>query len=144
MVVRTLQLENEKYTEHFVDVSKESWYNSYIHIAFDNKLVFGVSETEFNPNSTITRQEMTSILGRLIKERKQLNSVNIDTTSKILESLVDNSYIADWAKVDTAILLDTKIVQGYEDGSFQPSKLGTRAESATLICKVITYLGLFK
>jgi len=49
----------------FSDVSKDSWYYSYVQNAFKNGWVLGASDTEFKPNDIITEEEMILVLNRL-------------------------------------------------------------------------------
>ena len=48
----------------FKDVEEGIWYDEAVQYMYDNKLIFGVTETEFDPDANITRQQMWAILAR--------------------------------------------------------------------------------
>ena len=52
----------------------------------------GVSETEFAPNSLITREQMATMMTRV------LNQLGIKTNADIKEKFADNGEISDWAQ----------------------------------------------
>lgn len=55
----------EKAERHpFKDVEEGIWYDEAVQYMYDNKLIFGVTETEFDPDANITRQQMWAILAR--------------------------------------------------------------------------------
>lgn len=49
----------------FVDVTDGDWFYDYIEYAYDNKLMNGMSETEFAPNTAMSRAMLVTILYRL-------------------------------------------------------------------------------
>lgn len=142
LVVKTLNLQDQKAEQAFVDVNKDSWYNQYINIAFKNKLVFGTSDTEFAPENTVTRQEMLAILGRLVKSKDSSKELSIDEANAVIQKFADKLSISDWAVSDTSILVNNKVVSGYPDNTLRPLIEGTRAEAAKLLYSVLEYLNI--
>lgn len=49
----------------------------------------------------------------------------------------DNALIADWAKESVACCVNKKIIQGDNEGNFNPKKNATRAEFASIITNVM-------
>ena len=49
----------------FTDVSVSDWFNDYVTYVYANGLMDGVSATEFNPNGTMTRAMLWTILARI-------------------------------------------------------------------------------
>ena len=84
--------------------------------------VKGITDTEFAPDKTITREEACTILGRAYAK----------TSDKAL-NFTDASGISDFATAYVALLVDMGYVNGYEDGTFLPKNEITRAEAAKII-----------
>ena len=59
-----LALSDKKY---FSDVSDGDWYYKYIAAAYENDIVSGVSESEFNPNGTVNYEEAAAMVSRAAK-----------------------------------------------------------------------------
>lgn len=53
------------YSGQFSDVPASSWYAQYVQIAYDSKLMNGVSETAFNPQGVLAASEAITIAARL-------------------------------------------------------------------------------
>lgn len=82
------------------------------------------------PNGQITRAEATTIFFRLLTEESR--SANLTKTNGYTDVASDAWY-------DTAVSTMTKagIVDGYPDGTFGPQRNITRAETATMINRVL-------
>ncbi|MCL1872991.1 MAG: S-layer homology domain-containing protein [Clostridiales bacterium] len=112
----------------FTDVPANTWYSQAVAWAADKKVVTGRSASIFDPNSTITREEMVTMLLRYA------TAMGLSTSqSGSLASLKDNERISAWAKEAVTWALDNEIIQGRTDGSFDPAGKATRAEVATII-----------
>ena len=48
----------------FNDVPKDAWYRSAVEFVYENQLFYGTSDTEFSPNSSMTRGMLVSVLWR--------------------------------------------------------------------------------
>ncbi len=53
-----------KYDSPFADISNEAWFFDYINTAYYYGIVSGVSDSEFNPIGTITREEAAAMTAR--------------------------------------------------------------------------------
>jgi len=127
MIVRALDLKPKEAAEmRFEDIDSNSWYYKELKIAFANKVVDGISETEFRPNSPITREQAAKMLANALQ-----NKVDGDKVFK------DHKKIAYWAESEVKTLAALDIVQGYPDGTFKPKNQVNRAEGASFIYKFI-------
>ena len=99
------------------------WFAPYVTKAASKEIVKG-SGNLFRPNDTITRQDASVILYRLLGGKVVFS----DTAS-----FTDDTQISDYAKDAVAYLAGIKIINGMSDGSFQPNGLLTRAQAAVLI-----------
>ena len=48
----------------FQDVSKEQWFCSAINLAYEKGITIGISETEFDPDLKMTREQMATFIDR--------------------------------------------------------------------------------
>ena len=99
----------------------------YVAWAAENGLVNGVNETTFNPNGTITRQDMAVILERFLALKNQRLPVGDNKT------FADDALIANYARYAVNRLYGAKILNGLPDGRFDPKGSVTRAAAATAL-----------
>ncbi len=119
----------EEYTGNeiiFADVTPDDWYYKYVMALYKAGAVSGVSETLFDSNASITRQDICVILSKLIQSEEQGDTSifsDIDTAD-------------DYAQPAIAIMQKTGAISGYEDGTFRPHSFATRAEIAKILYAV--------
>lgn len=117
--------------EPFTDVDRDDWFYGAVKYAFVNKLVNGVSNTEFAPNSEITRAMLVTILYRLEGE------VEVSGDSKF-EDVVSGSYYEKaviWAEANG-------IVNGISDTEFAPDNKITREQIVAIMFRFANYKGI--
>lgn len=114
----------------FLDVN-ETKDLSFIERAYHLGIVNGISETEFNPDGEITRQEAATMLMRVYKNYAETEKIS----GKIKFS--DDEEIAEWAKEDVYSINSLGIMQGVGANSFSPLE-GYTAEQA-----IITFWRLY-
>ncbi|WP_375102433.1 Ig-like domain-containing protein [Paenibacillus sp. RS8] len=88
--------------------------------------ILGYADGSFNPERMITRAEMATILARLWgKNEAQATSAYKD---------VNTTY---WALQSISVVTAQGLMKGYEDGSFKPNQLITRAEMAIIVERLL-------
>ncbi|MBQ4093087.1 MAG: S-layer homology domain-containing protein [Firmicutes bacterium] len=120
----------ENYSEvklPFTD-SQNHWAKSYIAWAYEHKIVYGRSDTAFDPDGIITRQEMAVMIDRFADYKE----FTLPEKVKAVE-FTDANLIGDYAKDAVAAMQKAQIINGYPDGSFAPTKSANRAEAAKMI-----------
>lgn len=119
----------------FDDVSEDAYYAAAVAWAVASGVTKGVSDTEFAPNATITRQEMMTMFYRYATE------VEGRDTSKTadLSAFSDHESVEEWAKDAMSWAVAESIITGYPDGTLLPAAEATRAQAAAIFCR---YLGL--
>ena len=113
----------------FEDVAADSWYAPYVAWAAENGVVTGTSETTFDPDRAITRQEMAALLSRYAE------FAEIELTEGEAVTFTDSDEISGYAKEAVAVMASAGLIEGMGDGTFAPKETATRAEVATLLAR---------
>ena len=116
----------------FEDVEADAYYADAVAWASKNGIISGFSETEFRPDGNITREQMTRILLGYYTYKGEgpevARAIRLDYT--------DLEQISDWA-MDSVMFCTMKgIVEGNDDGSFNPQGNTTRAQAAVVMGKI--------
>ena len=108
----------------FTDVSNDAWYCSAVSTLSAMGIISGYPDATFRPNASITRAEFAAIATRF--------DVNGDKTPVSFSDIAGH-----WAKDEIAVAANNGWVNGYEDGSFRPQNKITRAETMSLVNRVL-------
>jgi len=113
----------------FADVPEGTYYENAVGWALQNGIVNGVSETEFAPDNTITREQMAAIIYRYMKFKGIDMSVseNVDVTS-----YEDFENILDYAKDAFRFACSNGIISGTSETTLAPKESLTRAQMAAI------------
>ena len=133
----------EGLTEPFTDVPEGLWYTDAVIFAYNVGLVNGVTETTFEPDAKITREQLVTILYRLAKAAGA--DVSIGEETNIL-SYPDAEKISPYAVEALQWAVGEGILNGitYEGDNeiyLAPQGLATRAQAAKLIVTFLYALG---
>ncbi len=121
-------------TTHFTDVVSGSWYEKAVAWAYANGIVKGISDTEFAPDASITREQMATILYNYAKYK------GYDVATRGETTYTDKDAVSDYA-ADAVVWMATKaIMSGYPGGVFAPQELATRAQAATVFMRTLENL----
>lgn len=115
----------------FSDVSEGNWYTESIIWAAGNGLVNGVSENEFAPDVSITREQLAVILYRYAS----LCGREVTVKNESL-SYGDVDSISDYAQEAMAYAVEVGVLKG-SDGHLEPKREATRAEVATMLMRFL-------
>ena len=83
--------------------------------------------TDADLDTKITREEMASMVSKAAAYKK----VEIKDAKEL--AFTDNDSIAAWATDDVKNAVALGIINGMDDGSFQPKANATRAQAATML-----------
>ncbi len=126
VMVRFLGLEeNPAAADRFSDTDGH-WAKGYIGALAASRIVDGVSETEFEPDSEITREQIAVILDRAFDLPPEDNK----------GAFFDDPIISIWAYDAVYDVLAAGYMQGDTTGNFNPQANATRAEVATIIYRL--------
>jgi len=126
---RTLELHAE-FGANFDDVSPSDYYYDALGRARALGITVGVGRNLFQPQETITRQDMIVLAARALQLGKPLRG---DAGSQEeLAAFSDREAVADYAVAAIAALVDEGLIRG-SDGRLNPRHTATRAEAAVLL-----------
>lgn len=115
----------------FRDVNPDAWYSEAVTWAVSCGAAKGMGDGTFAPDAPITREQMAAMMNRFLK------LAGIEITAVTEKDFTDESAISDWAAADVKTLTEAGIINGRDDGRFDPENDMTRAESAAVICRVL-------
>ncbi len=116
------------------DAAIADWSRGYVNMAVSMGLFKGYEDGEFKPNRTISRQELTAVLMRLLE-----NYVDAPTSM----SFIDADDIHDYAKAYVGKASNLDIVNGYPDKTFRPLNDITRSEAAKMLYVAFEYYDFY-
>ena len=119
----------------FVDVAPGEWYTAAINWAAANKIVDGVGNGKFAPNDPITRAQMCTMIERYLDLYRKVWKVTLPESGS-LSVMVDESAIPAYALAAVKQCQRHGLVNGFEDGTFRPNDLSTRAQVAAVIYRM--------
>ena len=113
----------------FADVLDGTYYENAVGWAVQNGIVNGVSETEFAPDNTITREQMATIIHRYMKFKGLDMSAgeNADTAS-----FEDFENVSDYAKDAFRYACSNGIISGTSKSTLSPKESLSRAQMAAI------------
>ena len=112
----------------FTDVAPTDWFYGYVEAAAATGIVMGVSDTEFDPNALITREQMAAMMYRAIT----IKNITLKTSSAPA-SFTDAYTISGYAVEAVNVLSAASVINGMDDGRFAPQETATRAQAACII-----------
>lgn len=119
----------------FVDVAPGEWYTAAINWAAANRIVDGVGNGKFAPNDPITRAQMCTMIERYLTLYKKAWKVTLPETGSV-SVMVDENAIPAYALAAVKQCQRHGLVNGFEDGTFRPNELSTRAQVAAVIYRM--------
>ena len=135
LLIKTFELNVLGNGMNFEDVKEEDWYYAYVRSAYYADIVKGVSETMFGAGQNITRQDIAVMSCRAA----DVSDVKIvETTQEFI--FADESDIAEYANDAVRLMQRGGIINGDENGRFNPEAYATRAEAAKIIYNLFLML----
>ena len=135
IVVRALGL-TAKANGVFADVPADQWYAAFVGTAYTYGIVNGVSETQFNPNGTITRQEAAVMVARAAKLCGMNTAMTAANVRDVLAQFSDYTKSADWAREGLAFCYDNGILDD-SAVNIQPTVAIHRCEIAQMLFNLL-------
>ncbi|MEQ8175827.1 MAG: S-layer homology domain-containing protein [Syntrophomonadaceae bacterium] len=126
LLTRALHQEKDLSDSGFSDVNMNDWYAGYVSRAAKLGLVCGY-DGKFNPDATITRQEMAC----MIMSAYKYSGGKLDALTDL--TFVDKDNVSAWAVDSVKGAYKLGIIQGRGQGLFAPLENASRAEAAVML-----------
>lgn len=134
ILTKMLEINNE-FTENFADVPEGKYYYNAIGAAKAAGIAQG-SGANFNPENTITRQDLITLAYRAFLNKGYISEAG-DLTS--LDAFADKDNISDYAASAMASMVSAGIIQG-SNGNVNPKGNATRAEVAVMCARLLNLM----
>ncbi|WP_438350360.1 S-layer homology domain-containing protein [Paenibacillus sp. FA6] len=130
MIARLLRLEPvDNDIAPFTDVRKGDWYVGWVQAGFNLGIVDGTRLGRFEPQKSISRQEVATIIARAIKLKSAEN--------QSYPTFSDAGDIAKWAIPYVTMIQKNTLMIG-QDNKFRPNDNMTRQETAVVLDRVLS------
>ena len=131
MITRALGMNAQGYRGGYNDVKPGEWYAEEIQAIVDAGIMSGDADGTFRPNEAISREEMAKVI---------VNAYKLKTGNNALETaevhFSDAETISGWAREYVRQAAGLGLMQGMNDGRFDPMGNATRAQSAVVIFRL--------
>lgn len=134
MIMRAYDIDIKDHGAYNFSDAGSTYYTDYLKAAKALGITSGTGNNLFEPEKTITRQEMFTLLYNTLKLINQLPDGDL---GKKLSDFSDENLVAQWAKEAMQILTETKIITGSE-GKLNPEGYANRAEMAQLTYNLLS------
>ncbi len=132
MLVRILG-RDARFTDNFEDVTEDKYYYKEIGTAKALGITNGRDGKIFDPGGSITRQDMATMVYRVLEKEGKLD---FDEKFSLSLKFSDAHKISEYAEAPVAAMVDMGLLSGYETGEFIPGGNATRAETAVFLNRV--------
>ena len=112
----------------FTDIDKNMYYAPFVAWAKKNNITAGTGIGKFSPDKPISRAEMTTMLYRFLKSIK----IDLKSLDKNID-FKDKDKIPSWAKEAIKEMVDFGILNGNDDGTFNPMGKFKRCQMSQII-----------
>lgn len=137
LVVRSLGLSTSSTGTTFSDVAADAWYAGVVDAASKAKLIDGYEDGTFKPNATINREELAAMVVRALNYAGAKPAVTSEEQAQLLGKFKDASSIV-WANEEIATAIKAGIIDGMTDDTLGARSTATRAQSATMLKRLLT------
>ncbi|GEM_PF-3287270 len=120
-------------SEMFNDVDSDRWYKEYVDYVVTNNIFNGMSETDFEPNTAMTRAMFVQVLANL---------EGVDTENRDVDTVFSDVPSGKWYAPSVKWANENGIVDGVSKTTFEPNAGVTREQMCVLLVRFANYKGL--
>ena len=114
----------------FTDVPADSYYGDAVAWAYANGIVKGVSDTQFNPNASVTREQMVTFLGRYAVWSGETVEAQGD-----LSAYIDGDTVSAFAVKYMTWAVESGLINGITADTLVPAGTANRAQVAVVLMR---------
>ncbi|ETT45145.1 Cellulose 1,4-beta-cellobiosidase [Paenibacillus sp. FSL R7-269] len=134
MIARAYGLNGEGLALPFKDIKPTNPYSDEIAAAYAAGIINGKSPAAFDPEATITREEIATMLARALTAYNGKSAVA--QPAAVIAAFTDGAKISKWAASSVALTKSMHLFEGFGDQSFRPAQTASKAEAAALIYRL--------
>ena len=135
IIIRALGLPPDGDGSVFSDVSEKAWHSGYVGKAYEYGIILGVSGDLFEPDRNITRQEAMLMIQRAAVITGLAGNIGD------ISDFSDSADVSSWAVNAARWNVGSNLILG-RSGMLHPADNITRAETATLVLRLLRNAGL--
>lgn len=120
-------------SEMFNDVDSDRWYKEYVDYVVTNNIFNGMSETDFEPDTAMTRAMFVQVLANL---------EGVDTENRDVDTVFSDVPSGKWYAPSVKWANENGIVDGVSKTTFEPNAGVTREQMCVLLVRFANYKGL--
>lgn len=128
----------------YTDVDPSAWYFAEIMAATQAGIVTGIGEGAFLPNRPITREEMVTMVIRVLSKHGLVDSNAEKTTDDALHIFPDAAQLQNWSRESMNIAVQLGFIKGMNGNQLAPQYIASRAQAAVLLLRVLDSYDNFK
>ena len=130
IMVEAFGMKEKGEAKEFSDVSKDTWFYSYVSIAAQNGLINGVDDKNFGTGGNVTREQAAVILYRYLLS----TGYEFEEAGKDFD---DIDQCSDYAKEAIRALKNSGLIAGSGNNRFTPKEELNRAQAAVMVYNII-------
>ena len=120
----------------FTDIGEET-VDMFVPIANSLGIVYGVSDKEFVPRNTLTRQELCTMLGRIFIQLDPDAEKAFTEAAEAPINFEDASLVADWARTSVSYCISHGIIKGVSETQLDPLGTVSMEQAMVISARVI-------
>jgi hypothetical protein len=140
LVVRALGLPTNTAGNTFSDVQASAWYAGVVNAAVKAGIINGYEDNTFRPDRQINREELSAMVVRALKFAGVESDLSPAKQAQVLATFKDSDQLT-WGKSEVAMAIDAGIINGMTPDSLAPRDDATRAQSATMLKRLLNKAG---
>lgn len=118
----------------FTDLTQD-WYKNAVAWASKNKIVLGVSDTKFDPDGILTREQMATLIYRYA----QYKGYDLSCDEGALDGFTDKASVSEYARTPMMWAVQHGLIKGVSKTLLAPKGKVTRALSADIFMQFVTF-----
>ncbi|OCT15828.1 hypothetical protein A8709_09370 [Paenibacillus pectinilyticus] len=131
LINRKFNITDAKEGKPFKDLASDAWQYGPLTAAAEAGYIQGYEDETIRPDGVLTRQELAVVITDLL---------GLETDKEDVSAFVDAAEIPKWSKKDIAAVAAQQIMDGYEDGTFAPTRTVTRAEAVVTLDRAANFM----
>lgn len=133
-------------SNYFSDVPQNAWYAKAVNWAASFNIVNGVGNGKFDPDGTITREQVGTIIYRFLKYVYGWKECPVEIDPKVdLRHIQDADKISDWALEGVTFCVKESIIFGTANNNklyLNPQGNASRAELSAIVHRLVRVTGV--